>query len=211
MNRVNAKKLALEADLVWVHDVQPASLVTHRTDGRWVWRCHFDCSSARPAAWSFFRQFADQYDAAVFSLPGFEGRLGIPMYVVEPSIDPLSEKNRELSPRELTDILTSLRVVRDKPLLVQIGSFTHGDDPIGVVNAYRLVKKHHDVRLVLAGTGGDEPDRVEIGDELREAPREDPALLVLDLPAEAYPQINTLPPPAPTHLQQSGQPGVAVR
>ena len=185
MNRVNAKKLALDADLVLVHDVQPASLVTHRTDGRWVWRCHFDCSSARPAAWSFFRQFADQYDAAVFSLPGFEGRLGIPMYVVEPSIDPLSEKNRELSTRELTDILTSLRVVRDKPLLVQIGSFTHGDDPIGVVNAYRLVKKHHDVRLVLAGTGGDEPDRVEIGNELREAAREDPDVLVLELPALA--------------------------
>ena len=46
MNRVNAKKLALDADLVLVHDVQPASLVAHRTDGRWVWRCHFDCSSA---------------------------------------------------------------------------------------------------------------------------------------------------------------------
>src|SRR5204863_2436415 len=114
MNRVNAKKLALDADLVLVHDVQPASLVTHRTDGRWVWRCHFDCSAARPAAWSFFRQLADQYDAAVLSLPGFEGRLGIPMYVLQPSIDPLSEKNRALSTRELTDILTSLRVARDK-------------------------------------------------------------------------------------------------
>src|SRR5207247_2431421 len=55
VNRVNAKKLTLDADLVLVHDVQPASLVTHRTDGRWVWRCHFDCSAARPAAWSFFR------------------------------------------------------------------------------------------------------------------------------------------------------------
>ncbi|OLC17734.1 MAG: hypothetical protein AUH77_13460 [Candidatus Rokubacteria bacterium 13_1_40CM_4_69_39] len=207
MNRVNAKKLALDADLVLVHDVQPASLVTHRTDGRWVWRCHFDCSSARPAAWSFFRQFADQYDAAVFSLPGFEGRLGIPMYVVEPSIDPLSEKNRELSPRELTDILTSLRVVRDKPLLVQIGSFTHGDDPIGVVNAYRLVKKHHDVRLVLAGTGGDEPDRVEIGNELREAAREDPDVLVLELPAEAYRQINALQRAATIVLQKSVRAG----
>src|SRR2546429_8465688 len=165
MNRVNAKKLALDADLVLVHDVQPASLVTHRTDGRWVWRCHFDCSSARPAAWSFFRQFADQYDAAVFSLPGFEGRLGIPMYVVEPSIDPLSEKNRELATRELTDILTSLRVVRDKPLLVQIGSFTHGDDPIGVVNAYRLGKKPHDVRLLLAGPEGPPPGGGQLGNQ----------------------------------------------
>src|SRR2546428_8720292 len=163
----------LDADLVLVHDVQPASLVAHRTDGRWVWRCHFDCSSARPAAWSFFRQFADQYDAAVFSLPGFEGRLGIPMYVVEPSIDPLSEKNRELSPPELTDILTSLRVVRDKPLLVQIGSFTHGDDPIGVVNGYRLGEKHPDMRLVLAGPGGRQPGPVRNGKQPSEGAPED--------------------------------------
>src|SRR5438034_7283838 len=81
------------------------------------------------------------------------------MYVIQPSIDPLSEKNRELSARELTDILTSLRVVRGKPLLVQIGPFTASEDPVGVVNAYRMVKKHHDVRLVLAGTASDEPDR----------------------------------------------------
>src|SRR2546429_1959116 len=122
------------------------------------------------------------------------------MYVVEPSIDPLSEKNRELSPRELTDILTSLRVVRDKPLLVQIGSFTHGDDPIGVVNAYRLVKKHHDVRLVLAGTGGDEAARGEIRKELRGAAPQDPHGPVLRLPAGADRQINPLPPSAAIRL-----------
>ncbi len=207
MNRVNAKKLALDADLVLVHDVQPASLVTHRTEGRWLWRCHFDCSAARPAAWSFFRQFADQYDAAVFSLPGFEGRLGIPMYVIQPSIDPLSEKNRELSARELTDILTSLRVVRGKPLLVQIGPFTASEDPVGVVNAYRMVKKHHDVRLVLAGTASDEPDRVEILSELREAAREDPDVVVLELPAEAHRQINALQRAATIVLQKSVRAG----
>src|SRR5438445_265625 len=194
MNRVNAKKLTLDADLVLVHDVEPASLVTHRTDGRWVWRCHFDCSAARPAAWSFFRRFADQYDAAVFSLPGFECRLGIPMYVIQPSIDPLSEKNRELSPREVADILAALRVVPDKPLLVQIGPFTPGYDPIGVVNAYRLVEKHHDVRLVLAGMADDEPERVEIRDELLQAAREDPDVVVLELPAEAERQLEGASP-----------------
>src|SRR5207249_10844193 len=135
VNRVNAKKLMLDADLVLVHDVQPASLVTHRTDGRWVWRCHFDCSAARPAAWSFFRQFADQYDAAVFALPGFEGRLGIPMYVIPPSIDPLSERNRDLPAREVTEILAGLGIGRDKPLLVQIGPLARARDPLGVVNA----------------------------------------------------------------------------
>src|SRR5512145_1770171 len=57
MNRINAKKLSLEADLVFVHDVQPASLVANRSNGRWVWRCHFDCSRPQRRAWSLFRPF----------------------------------------------------------------------------------------------------------------------------------------------------------
>src|SRR5262249_6317701 len=148
----NAKKLDLEADVTIVHDSQPASLVTARAAGRWVWRCHLDCSSAHARAWAVFRRLAGQYHAAVFPMPRFRGRLAIPMFVVPPTIDPLSERNRDLTPREVSEILTALGVARDKPLLVQVGRFGHAHDPLGVVNAYRLVKKHHDVRLVLAGT-----------------------------------------------------------
>lgn len=207
MNRMNAKKLDLDADLVLVHDVQPASLVRRRTPGRWIWRCHFDCSTAQARAWAFFRQFADQYDAAVFSLPGFECRLGIPMYVVPPSIDPLSEKNRELAPREVADVLASLRLAQDKPLLVQVGPFTRGHDPLGVVNAYRLVRKHHDVRLVLAGTASDEAEALEIRAQLLEAAREDPDVVVLELPADAHRQINALQRAATIVLQKSVRAG----
>lgn len=207
MNRVNAKKLGLDADLVLVHDVQPASLVSCRTTGRWVWRCHVDCSTAQARAWTFLRQFADQYDAAVFSLPGFEGRLGIPMYIVQPSIDPLSERNRDLTPRDVGDALGSLRVARDKPLLVQVGPFTRGHDPLGVVNAYRLVKKHHDVRLVLAGTASDEAEGFEIRAQLDEAAREDPDVVVLEVPADAHRQINALQRAATIVLQKSVRAG----
>src|SRR5207244_7808051 len=139
MNGLNAKKLDLDADLTIVHDCQPASLVSARTAGRWVWRCHFDCSSAQPTPWTFFRRFAEQYDAAVFALPGFEGRLGIPMYIVPPSIDPLSERNRDLTPRETSETLTALGVSRDKPLLVQIGGVARAPHPHRVVAQYRLV------------------------------------------------------------------------
>src|SRR5207237_6721277 len=140
MNRVNAKKLALDADLVLVHDVQPATLVEHRAArGRWVWACHFDASRPQRRAWTFFRPFVNQYDAAVFALPSFSRRLGVPKYVIHPSIDPLSEKNRELPPREVAGVLRALAVPQDRPLLVQIGAFTAAEDPLGVVNAYRLV------------------------------------------------------------------------
>ena len=137
MNRINAKKLRLDADLVLVHDVEPASLVVDRPgSGRWVWRCHFDCSEAQRRAWSFFRPIVKQYDGAVFSLPRFTHRIGIPLYVIHPSIDPLSDKNRELSPREIGTILGTLGVSLGGPLLVQIGAFPRDRDPLGVVNAY---------------------------------------------------------------------------
>jgi trehalose synthase len=203
MNGLNAKKLDLDADLTLVHDSQPASLVSARTGGRWVWRCHFDCSSAQAGPWAFFRRFADQYDAAVFALPGFEGRLGIPMYVVPPSIDPLSERNRDLTPREIAEILGALGVARDKPLLLQVGRFARANDPLGVVNAYRLVKKHHDVRLVLAGMVDGEPERLELLSQLQEVASEDPDVIVLELPAEAHRQVNALQRAATIVLQKS--------
>jgi len=204
MNRVNAKKLALEADLVLVHDVQPATLIEHRPDrGRWVWGCHFDASRPQRRAWTFFRPYVNQYDAAVFALPSFSRRLGVPKYVIHPSIDPLSDKNRELAPREVSSVLRALSIAQDKPLLVQIGAFTPAEDPVGVVNAYRLVKKHHDVRLVLAGTSGGEPDSLALLRELREAAHADGDILVRELPPDASLQINALQRAATVVLQKS--------
>jgi trehalose synthase len=210
MNRINAKKLSLEADLVEVHDVQPATLVTHRGEGRWVWRCHFDCSRAQRRAWSVVRQYLTQYDAAIFSLPEFGRRLGIVQFIMHPSIDPLSEKNRDLPPREVGSILASLQVSTDRPLLVQVGAFSPGQDPLGVVNAYRLVKKHHDVRLVVAGTAGDDRESLEVLSELREVAHHDPDVVVLELPPEAHPQINALQRAATIVLQKSVREGFGL-
>jgi trehalose synthase len=204
MNRINAKKLNLDADLVLAHDAQPATLVQDRVaTGRWVWRCHFDCSRPQRRAWSFLRPFVNQYDAAIFSLPAFARRLGVPKYVIYPSIDPLSEKNRELSAREIAATLASLGVPQDKPLLVQVGAFNAADDPLGVVNAYRLVKKHYDVRLVLAGAAGADPESPTVLAELREAAQRDPDVLVRELPPDAHLQINALQRAATIVLQKS--------
>ena len=204
-NKTNAKKLDLRADLVFIHDVPPASLVTERTAGRWVWRCHFDCAAPQHGAWSFFRTLVDRFDAAVFSLPQYARRLGVPAYILHPSIDPLSDRNRDLAPREREAVLTSLRVTQDKPLLLQVGPFTRGHDPLGVVNEYRIVKKHHDVRLVLAGHAEDDPDSREVLADLREAARTDEDVVVLELPADAHLQINALQRVATIALQKSTQ------
>jgi len=211
MNRINAKKLRLEADLVLVHDVLPASLVAVRpSGGRWVWRCHFDCSRAQRRAWSFFRPIAKQYDGAVFSLPRFAHRMGIPQFVIYPSIDPLSDKNRELSPRQIASILGTLGVTQGRPLLVQVGPFSRNGDPLGVVNAYRLVKKSHPMRLVLAGSAGDDRESLDVLADLREAARQDPDVVVLELPPDAHLQINALQRAATIVLQKSIREGFGL-
>jgi trehalose synthase len=203
-NRVSASKLALDGDLVLVHDAGPASLVTDRAAaGKWVWRCHADLSAPRPQVWGPFSRLLARYDAAVFSLPSFAQRLPIPQFIVHPSIDPLSDKNRELGRREVRLILESLRVPQDKPLLLQIGSFDRDRDPVGVVRAYRIVKRHHDVRLVLAGSGSDGPEGAEVFEQLREAAARDPDILVLDLPPDAQLQINALQRASCVVLQKS--------
>ena len=203
MNRVSARKLDLEADLVLAHDVPPASLVEARTGGRWIWRCHFDCAGAQHGAWAFFRPLVERFDAAVFSLPQYAHRLGVPAFILHPSIDPLSDRNRELTPREMQTVLAALRVPQDKPLLLQVGPFTRGHDPLGVVNAYRLVKKHHDVRLVLAGTAEDDGESLEILANLRDAAQEDRDILILELPVDAHVQLNALQRAAMIVLQKS--------
>jgi len=211
MNRINAKKIALDADLVLVHDVLPATLVEHRgAQGRWVWRCHFDSSRAQRRAWTFLRPYVNQFDAAVFSLPKFGRRLGIPKYVIAPSIDPLSEKNRDLTAREVTTILRGLGVTQDRPILLQVAPFTAAEDPLGVVNAYRLVRKHYHVRLVLAGTGDADRESRETLAELREAASHDPDITVLELPPDAHVQINALQRAATIVLQKSVHEGFAL-
>ncbi len=144
------------------------------------------------------------------SLPRFTRRLSIPHYIVHPAIDPLSDKNRELGPGEITRQLDTLGVPRDCPLLVQIGPFTRAADPLGVVDAYRLVRKYHRVRLVLAGMPGDDRESLEVLGELREVAHHDRDVLVLELPPDAHRQINALQRAAAIVLHKSLRAGFGL-
>src|SRR5262249_51905952 len=150
----------LDADMVVTHDALAAGLVEVRPhEGAWVWRCHLDVSRPQRRAWTFLRQYVVKYDAAVFSLARFAQRLPIRQFLIYPAIDPLDEKNRDLSEAEVDAILARLDVPRDKPILLQVGRFDRFKDPLGVIEAYRLVKRQHDCRLVLVG--GADPDDPE--------------------------------------------------
>jgi trehalose synthase len=212
VNRRNAPRLPLRADFVMIHDPQPAPLVLDREpEGAWVWRCHIDASRPQRRVWGFLRRYVERFDAAIFSLPKFAQRLPIPQYLVHPSIDPLSDKNRDLSESEVAGILYRLNLPRDKPILLQVSRFDRFKDPVGVVNAYRLVKRRTDCRLVLAGGGAiDDPEGKMVLAEVRDAAGHDPEIHVLELPPDAHLEINALQRAATVVLQKSTREGFGL-
>lgn len=212
VNRANAARLGLDGDLVLIHDPQPAALIESRPKhGAWHWRCHIDLSTPRGRAWEFLRPWVHRYDGAVVSLEAFARNLTVPHVVVHPSIDPLAEKNRPLPPGEVTAILHALGIPDDKPFLLQVSRFDRFKDPVGVIQAWRLVRPAHDVRLVLAGGGADDdPEALEVLAEVREAAGRDPDVLVLDLPPDARLAVNALQCGAAIILQKSTREGFGL-
>ena len=197
----NAGRLQLDADLVMVHDAPPLYLVEQRKEAsRWLWLSHHDLSLAQPQLWNTLRPVVQRYDASVFSLARFAPPLSIPRFIVYPSIDPLSERNREMTRSEQATVMDRLRVSRDKPILLQIGPFERQHDPLGVINAYRLVKKHHDVRLVLAGPPL--PPGADGLVDVQEAASHDADISVVVLPPDPQVELNALERAATIAIQK---------
>ncbi|MBI1977924.1 MAG: glycosyl transferase family 1, partial [Candidatus Omnitrophica bacterium] len=104
---MNAKAMELVGDVMFIHDPQPITLINRKDGykGKWIWRCHIDVSNPDQRVWSFLRPFIDRYDAAIFSAPSFSQTLPIRQFLISPSIDPLSDKNKELSESEVASVL----------------------------------------------------------------------------------------------------------
>ena len=177
-----------------IHDPQPTALIDARPHGAtWIWRCHIDVSTPQHSVWQFLRPFVVRYDAAVFSLPKFSQRLPLPQFLVYPSIDPFSEKNRELEPDEINRVLQRLGVPRDKPILLQSVTVRSVQGPGRRSGGLSTRQKSHDCRLVLAGgTATDDPEGAEVLAEVQEAVGTDPDVHILLLPPTANLEINAL-------------------
>lgn len=191
----NLREMDFSGDVIWIHDPQPAGLVSRRRElGRkWIWRCHIDVSAPDARVWDFLRPLVEQYDAAVFSMPAFARQLRVPQYMVAPSIDPLSDKNRPLDDAGIASTLLRFGIDADRPILTQISRFDRLKDPVGVIAAYRLVRRRHDCQLVLAGGGADDdPEGEAVLAEVREAAAADPDIHVLLLPLSSDVEINAL-------------------
>ena len=206
------RTLDLTADIVVTHDPHTLGLIDYApTDSRWIWRCYLDVSRPQRKTWNFLRPYIVKYDGAVFSLPQFAQPLPVPQFLIYPSIDPLSEKNRELEPEEINRILEKLHIGREKPILLQVSRFTRSKDLRGVIEAYRLIKTQYDCRLVLAGSASpDEPDEQAVLTDIREAAGKDEDIHIVPLPPESSLEINALQRAATIVVQKSKREGFGL-
>jgi trehalose synthase len=212
----NSRRLSLlrEQDLVFIHDPQPAGLIRQlqRENQPWIFRCHVDVSSPFPPVWAFVSGMLRGYDASVFSHPSFAQQLGHPQFLIAPSIDPLADKNKALPEAFIQKTLLRFGLDPSRPLVTQVSRFDKLKDPLGVIQAYRLLKKTHpDVQLLLAGgTASDDPESSLILPSLLAAALEDPDVHILDLPPFSDLEINALQRGSTVILQKSLREGFAL-
>jgi trehalose synthase len=216
VNKANFARLrpSLEdAEIVIIHDPQPAPLLglCPERKGKWVWRAHIDISHPYLPVWKALRPLVKDYDASIFSMSQFAQPLPHPQFLIAPSIDPLSDKNIDLSQTEINAVRADFGLDPDRPLLVQISRFDRFKDPLGVIEAYRMVRKVLPVQLVLAGGGAaDDPEGKAVLDEVMEAVAGDPDIHVLLLPPDAHRTINALQRLADIVIQKSVKEGFGL-
>lgn len=202
-----------DADIVVIHDPQPAGLLNlcPNRKGKWIWRAHLDISRPYGPAWNTLRSHVENYDASIFSMRESAWPLPHPQFLIPPGIDPLSVKNRELVPEEIDCVRAEFGIDPDRPLLVQISRFDRFKDPLGVIQAYRLVRRETSVQLVLAGgEASDDPEGTVFMEEVTRDADGDPDIHILSLPSDVHRTINALQRMADIIVQKSTREGFGL-
>jgi trehalose synthase len=162
-NEMNARQMAPGFDYVIVHDPQPAAIRTLEPEkaGHWIWRCHIDVSTPNPATMGRLLPYLLPYEASLFHVDayapsGLDGGVNI----VPPAIDPLTPKNMALAREDAEFVCAQFGIDTMRPLMCQVSRFDPWKDPVGVIDAYRLVKEQvPDVQLALVGSmASDDPE-----------------------------------------------------
>ena len=202
----------LYGDIVFIHDPQPIFLVKRKNemDNKWIWRCHVDVSNPDREVWLFLKNFIDEYDTSIFSAPQFARELSKPQFLISPSIDPFSDKNRQLSSAEINKVLKKYGVDKKKPIIAQVSRYDYLKDPVGVIEAYKLVKKYIDCQLILAGNrASDDPEMDKVLADVREKAGNDPDIHILIMdPIDT--DVNAIQRAADVIVQKSIKEGFAL-
>jgi trehalose synthase len=184
-NAMNARGLESDWDVIIIHDPQPAAVRRNAPDRatHWIWRCHIDLSTPNAATLSRLLPYIEEYDASVWHMQqyvpaGLDGGVNI----IPPAIDPLSPKNMALSPEDAAFVCDQFGIDVDRPLICQVSRFDPWKDPIGVIDAYRMVKEEvPDVQLALVGSmATDDPEGWEFFHQTYRYADGDPDIKILN-------------------------------
>jgi trehalose synthase len=209
-SRKNIEEVNIYGDIMFVHDPQPIALVKKKGDNKWIWRCHIDVSNPNQKVWGFLQDFIARYESAVFSAPAFAQKLPIRQFLIPPSIDPLSDKNKELPAEVIDRVLAKYNITADKPIITQISRFDRLKDPLGVIEAFLLVKKYIDCQLILAGgTAPDDPEDMIVFEEVKEKAKQDQDIHILLLPQNDL-EVNALQRASNVIMQKSIKEGFGL-
>jgi len=209
----NLNEMSFYGDIIFIHDPQPVGLIAQKKNigKKWLWRCHIDVSNPDKKVWKFLRSFIVDYDAAVFSAPNFAQHLPIRQFLITPSIDPLSDKNKELDSGTINSVLAKYSLISNKPMIVQISRFDRLKDPLGVIEAFKMVRKGIDCQLVLAGgTATDDPECTEVYSEVKKQAEGNTDIHILLVPPESDIEINALQRAAAIIIQKSLKEGFGL-
>jgi trehalose synthase len=185
-NELNAEQIAAdEYDYVIIHDPQPAAMIDSfdERSANWIWRGHIDFSAPNQEVFSKLLPSLRKYDAAIFHLREYVPNTdGLKMVAIwPPAIDPLQPKNMALSAEDAAYIVDQFGVDVERPLLAQVSRFDPWKDPLGVIDAYRLVKAMvPDIQLALVGSmAHDDPEGWDYYNRTVEHADGDPDIFIL--------------------------------
>jgi len=171
-----------DSDFNIIHDPQPCPIINFTEDkvGKWIWRCHIDTANPNPQAWGMISDYLSLYDALVFTKLEYARKASHALkYQIPPSIDPFSDKNKDIPLERAREIVEQF-VPLDLPLVTQVSRFDPWKDPLGVIDAYRIVKEKRPVRLVLIGSlAHDDPEGVEWLKKVKDYAKDDSDIYIL--------------------------------
>ncbi len=155
----------LDHDCVIVHDPQPLSLIrAYRKLQPWIWRCHIDLTNPHDELWDFLKGFMLKYDQVVMSSEKyFKEDLPVDQRLVFPAINPLSQKNMDISEKTMLEHIKRAGIPTDKPVITQVSRLDPWKDPEGVIDVYKMVKEKVDCRLVFCyNVASDDPEGLQM-------------------------------------------------
>jgi len=209
-------------DVVLVHDPQPLGLAHYlkKSEETWLWKCHIDIEEpgleTNPVLWDFIADWMEDYNAAIFSAAQYiVEQWSLPKFIIPPFIDPLSEKNRELSQEEVDKVLAKYQIDPKVPIIAQIGRFDPWKGINRTIAVYRQVRKERKCQLVLAGgLAADDPEGERVLAEIYNRTKNDDGIHVLNLQMtnrlENWMDVNALQRAASVIMQPSTKEGFGL-